>query len=190
LSGVIMIALGALRLGAYIKFIPFPVTVGFTAGIAVIIFASQLHDLFGLVLAGPEPAALVPKLRALFAAAPTVSSQAVAVSGLTIAVILAVRRFRPAWPAMLVAIIAATVAAALLSLDVETIGTRFGGIPRALPWPALPEFGWDRVVAVLPDAIAFALLGSIESLLSAVVADSMSGDRHRSNCELVAQGVA
>ena len=190
LSGFFMMALGALRLGAYVKFIPFPVTVGFTAGIAVIIAASQLHDLFGLTLAGPEPGDLVPKLRALLASASTASPPAIAVAGLTVAVVLAVRRFRPAWPAMLIAIAVATVAAALMQLDVETIGTRFGGIPRSLPWPALPELGWTRVQAVLPDAIAFALLGSIESLLSAVVADGMSGDRHRSNCELVAQGVA
>ena len=190
LSGLIMIVLGALRLGAYIKFIPFPVTVGFTAGIAIIIFASQLHDLFGLTLSGPEPGDLVPKLRALMASAPTVSVSALAVSALTIIVVLAVRRLRPAWPAMLIAIAFATLAAALLHLDVETIGSRYGGIPRALPWPALPEITWDRVLAVLPDALAFALLGSIESLLSAVVADGMSGDRHRSNGELVAQGIA
>lgn len=190
LSGFFMIALGGLRLGAYVKFIPFPVTVGFTAGIAVIIFASQLHDLFGLTLAGPEPGDLVPKLRALLASASTASPPAIAVAGLTIAVVVATRRFKPAWPAMLIAIAVATVVTVAMQLDVETIGTRFGGIPRSLPWPAFPELGWERIQAVLPDAVAFALLGSIESLLSAVVADGMSGDRHRSNGELVAQGIA
>ena len=190
MSGFFMMALGWLRLGAYIKFIPYPVTVGFTAGIAVIILASQLRDLFGLTLSVPEPGDLVPKLRALLAAADTVSPQAVAVAALTMVAILAVRRWRPAWPALLVAVVLATVVTFALQLDVETIGSRFGGIPRSLPLPALPDFTWDRVLSVLPDAIAFALLGSIESLLSAVVADGMTGRRHRSNCELVAQGVA
>jgi len=100
------------------------------------------------------------------------------------------KRFRPHWPGMLIAVGVASLAAALLALPVETIGTRFGGIPRSLPWPALPAFTIDKAMSVLPDAVAFALLGAIESLLSAVVADGMTGRRHRSNCELVAQGFA
>jgi sulfate permease, SulP family len=112
------------------------------------------------------------------------------VVGLTILTILAVRRFRPHWPAFLVAVALASAAAWLLGLPAETIGSRFGGVPRALPLPALPEFSLDKDRAVLPDAAAFALLGATESLLSAVVADGMTGRRHRSNCELVAQGAA
>lgn len=190
MSGVILAVIGFLRLGTYIKFIPYPVTVGFTAGIAVIIFASQLSEMFGLALDGKEPGALVPKLMALADAAGTVNVVAMAVAGLTIAIIVGLKRVRPNWPGMLVAVGVASIVVALLSLPVETIGTRFGGIPRSLPLPALPAFTVEKALAVLPDAIAFALLGAIESLLSAVVADGMTGRRHRSNCELVAQGFA
>ncbi|MEM5581598.1 SulP family inorganic anion transporter [Roseibium sp. AS2] len=190
MSGVFMLAGGYLRLGTYIKFIPYPVTVGFTAGIAVIIFASQLKDLFGLTLAGAEPGEFIERLAALSAAAPTVNAAAVTVAVLTIGLILVLKRLRPGWPGMLFAVTAASLAAALFALPVETIGTRFGGIPRSLPLPALPPLDVGLMLAVLPDALAFALLGSIESLLSAVVADGMTGRRHRSNCELVAQGLA
>jgi len=190
MAGVFLIAAGWLRLGAYVKFIPYPVTVGFTAGIAVIIFASQLHDLFGLTLTAKEPSDLVPKLEALGGAAATVNPAAVALAALTIAVILGLKRWRPHWPGLLVAVAAASLAAALFHLPVETIGTQFGGIPRTLPEPALPVFSLDKMTAMLPDAVSFALLAAIESLLSAVVADGMTGRRHRSNCELVAQGVA
>ncbi len=190
LSGAILLCVGALRLGTFIKYIPYPVTVGFTAGIAVIIFASQLKELLGLKLAGNEPGPFIPKLAALGQALPTINPAAVVVAALSIAVILAVRRFRPHWPAFL---IAASIAALLVwafGLPVETIGTRFGGIPSSLPTPSLPVLSVEKIVAVLPAALSFALLGGIESLLSAVVADSMTGRRHRSNCELVAQGVA
>jgi len=190
LAGLFLLVIGYARLGTYIKFIPYPVTVGFTAGIAVIITASQLRDMFGLALDGAEPGDFVPKLRALFAVADTFTPAAVGIALLTIVVIAGLRRVRPTWPGMLIAIVVASAAAYLLALPVETIGTRFGGIPRTLPWPALPDFSLDKIRAVLPDAIAFALLGSIESLLSAVVADGMTGRRHRSNCELVAQGFA
>jgi SulP family sulfate permease len=189
LSGVILLAIGLLRLGTFIKYIPYPVTVGFTAGIAVIIFASQIKELLGLTLHS-EPGPFLPKLQALAGALPTASPAAVVVAALAIGAILAVRRWRPHWPAFLIAVALATVAAALLGLPVETIGTRFGGIPRSLPLPQLPPFSIEKMADVLPSAISFALLGGIESLLSAVVADSMSGRRHRSNCELVAQGLA
>jgi len=190
MSGVFLLALGFLRLGTYIKFIPYPVTVGFTAGIAVIIFASQLSELFGLKLDGGEPGALVPKLRALTAAWGTFNPAAILIAFLTVATIAALKRWRPSWPGMLIGVAAASVVAAMLALPVETIGTRFGGIPRSLPLPDLPAFDVAAMLAVLPDAIAFTLLGAIESLLSAVVADGMTGRRHRSNCELVAQGFA
>ena len=189
LSGVMMAVAGLLRLGTFIKFIPFPVTVGFTAGIAVIIFASQIRELLGLRLTD-EPGELLEKLPALWAARDTITPAAVALSLGTIAMILGLRRLRPHWPGMLIAIGIAAVGTALLGLPVETIGTRFGGIPSSLPMPRLPDLSLDRIVAVLPAALSFTLLGSIESLLSAVVADGMTGRRHRSNCELVAQGVA
>src|SRR6201999_2378282 len=190
MAGFILIAAGLLRLGTYIKFIPYPVTVGFTAGIAVIIFASQLKDLFGITLPGKEPGELIPKLEALAHALPTVNISTVAVSAGSIAVIFILRKLRPNWPGILIAVAAAALVSWALSLPVETIGTRFGGIPRELPLPALTAFSLEKARAVLPDAIAFSLLGAIESLLSAVVADGMTGRRHRSNCELVAQGFA
>ena len=190
LSGLILLALGLLRLGTFIKYIPYPVTVGFTCGIATIILASQLKDLFGLKLAGAEPGPLLAKLQALAAAAPSAGAPTIAVGAATIAVVVLVRRWRPHWPAYLIAVALAAIAAALAGLPVETIGSKFGGIPHALPAPRLPPLSLARIAEVLPAALSFALLGGIESLLSAVVADSMSGRRHRSNCELVAQGAA
>jgi SulP family sulfate permease len=190
MAGVFLIGAGLLRLGTYIKFIPYPVTVGFTAGIAVIIFATQLKDLFGVTLATKEPGELLPKLAALAGALHTANAAAIVVGALCIVVIVVLRHLRPHWPGILIAVAIAAFATWLLSLPLETIGTRFGGIPRQLPQPAWPIFSFEMMRAVLPDAIAFALLGAIESLLSAVVADGMTGRRHRSNCELVAQGFA
>lgn len=189
MAGLMMIAAGFLQLGTYIKYIPLPVTVGFTAGIAVIIFASQMKELLGLDIAH-EPAALAPKLAAIWNALPTVNIAAVALSALAIALIVGVRRWRPKWPGMLIAVALTAALAALFGLDVATIGTRFGEVPHMLPAPSLPAFDFAKISAVFPDALSIALLGSIESLLSAVVADGMSGRKHRSNCELVAQGAA
>ena len=190
ISGAILLAVGYLRLGTFIKYIPYPVTVGFTSGIAVIILASQLKDLLGLKLHGAEPGPFLPKIVALATALPSMSVPAVMVALLSIAIIRTLRRLRPHWPGFLIAVAAAAFAVWLFALPVETIGTRFGGIPRSLPAPHLPDLSLAKIGAVLPSALSFALLGGIESLLSAVVADSMSGRRHRSNCELVAQGVA
>jgi len=190
MAGVFLIAAGFLRLGTYIKFIPYPVTVGFTAGIAVIIFASQLRDLLGITLTGKEPGEFLPKLEVLAGGLHTANASAVAVAAVSIAIIVVLRKLRPHWPGILIAVVVAALATWALSLPLETIGTRFGGIPRQLPSPAWPLFSLEKARAVLPDAIAFALLGAIESLLSAVVADGMTGRRHRSNCELVAQGFA
>jgi sulfate permease, SulP family len=190
MAGVILIAVGLLRLGTFVKYIPYPVTIGFTSGIAVIIFSGELADLFGLKLSGKEPGPLVPKLLALLDAASTVSPPAVAIAAVSLVAITAVRRWRPHWPAYLIAVALASIAAFAFHLHVETIATRFGGIPSALPLPHLPELSRGKLIEMMPSALAFALLGSIESLLSAVVADSMTGRRHRSNAELVAQGIA
>jgi len=190
LSGLMLSAIGFLRLGTYIKFIPYPVTVGFTSGIAVIIFASQIKELLGLTLSQAEPGPLLEKLSVLWQDLPTADPATIALALAAIVIIVGLKRFRPHWPGMLVAVGATALAAALMNLDVGTIGTRFGGIPSTLPMPSLPALDLAKIQAVLPSAIAFALLGSIESLLSAVVADGMTGRRHRSNCELVAQGVA
>lgn len=188
MSGAMLLVGGFLRLGTYVKFIPYPVTVGFTAGIAVIIFASQIRDLLGLTFAGKEPGELLPKLAAIGDALPSFTPAAFALALLTIGVIAGLKRLRPHWPGMLIAVSLAAAVTGIFALPVETIGSKFGGIPRSLPLPSLPVFSWDLAQAVLPDAIAFALLGAIESLLSAIVADGMTGRRHRSNCELVAQG--
>ena len=190
MAGVFLMVAGFLRLGDYIKFIPYPVTVGFTAGIAVIIFASQLKDLFGLTLQGKEPGEFIAKIEALAPAFGTVNPATVGLAVLTIGLIVGLKRLQPHWPGLLIAVVAASLATWALGLPVETIGTRFGGIPAMLPAPSLPDITFAKMQAVLPDAVAFALLGAIESLLSAVVADGMTGRRHRSNCELVAQGVA
>jgi SulP family sulfate permease len=190
LSGLVLLALGFARLGTFIKYIPYPVTVGFTAGIAVIIFASQIKELFGLTLQGSEPGPLIAKLGVLIEALPTLNIFALGVSVVTVALIFGLRRYHPKWPGMLIAVAFASLASLLLHLPIETIGTRFGGIPQTLPAPSLPLFSIDKILPLLPAAFSFALLGSIESLLSATVADSMTGARHRSNCELVAQGFA
>ena len=189
LSGLMLTLGGLLRLGSLIRYVPHAVTVGFTTAIAVVITASQLKDLFGLRLSAPEPGEFGPKLLALGQAMPTASPAALAVGGGCIAVAFALSRWRPSWPALLIGVVVATLAATVLHLDIETIGSRFGGIPSGLPAPHLPVVTMTKVLAILPAAAAFTLLGGIESLLSATVADGMSGRRHRSNIELVAQGV-
>jgi SulP family sulfate permease len=190
MAGFFLLGMGFLRLGTYIKFIPYPVTVGFTAGIAVIIAASEIRDFMGLTLTVPEPGAVIPRLITLGAAFPTTNPAARALGVGTLALIFGLKKWKPTWPGMLIAVATAATIAVAFQLPVETIGTRFGGIPRSLPAPHLPDLTFAKMQAVLPDAFAFALLGAIESLLSAVVADGMTGRRHRSNCELVAQGVA
>jgi sulfate permease, SulP family len=190
MSGVLMLLAGMLRLGRLVRLIPPPVVIGFTAGIAVIILASQMHDLLGLQLAGAEPPAFVPKLLALWHAAATFNPYALFIAAGTIAGIVLLRRYAPRAPALLIMVIAAAVLVALPAMPVETIGTHFGAIPRGLPAPSWPAISWQRVLALLPLATSFALLGAIESLLSAVVADGMTGRQHRSDSELMAQGVA
>lgn len=190
LSGLMLTLIGALRLGSLIRHIPHAVTVGFTAGIAITILASQLKDLFGLRLDGPEPGPFFAKLPVLAKALPSASPAAFGLALAVVVVTLAVRRARPLWPSMLIGVAAAAIAAAALHLPVETIGSRFGGIPHGLPMPHLPAIAPARLLAVLPSALSFTLLGGIESLLSAVVADGMTGRRHRSNMELIAQGAA
>ena len=189
-SGALLTLAGLLRLGSLIRHIPHAVTVGFTCGIAVTILASQLKDLGGLKLAGPEPGPLIPKLGALGQAMGSLNPLALALGAGVTALIFLIRRFRPNWPGMLIALSLAAGLAAWLHLPVETIGSRFGGIPHVLPLPRLPEISLAKLLAVLPAALSFTLLGGVESLLSAKVADSMTARRHRSNMELVGQGIA
>jgi sulfate permease, SulP family len=190
MAGAMMVIFGLLRLGSLIRHIPHAVLAGFTAGIAVIIFASQIKDLLGLTLAAKEPSALLPKLAALATALPSISPAALAISATAVLIILVLKRHRPNWPVLLIGVGFATLLATLFQLPVETIGTRFGGIPSSLPWPAMPVITTERLWTILPDALAIAALAGIESLLSAAVADGMSGRQHRPNIELVAQGLA
>ncbi len=190
MSGLILATMGLLRLGALIRYIPHAVTVGFTAGIGVVILASQVKDLLGLVLPAKEPGPFLPKLAALRDVLPTASLPAMGVAALCIGLVLAARRWRPTWPALLIAVAGGTLLATLLDLPVATIGSAFGTIPHSLPAPALPGLSAARLIELLPTAFAFAVLGGIESLLSAVVAERMGGGRHRPDIELLAQGVA
>ena len=190
MSGLMLTLLGVLRLGSLIRHIPQAVTVGFTCGIAAVILASQLKDLGGLTLSGPEPGSLFPKLAALAHALPTFNASALFLGLATAGSIFAMNRLRASWPGMLLAVVAASAVTFALHLPVETIGTRFGALPHGLPMPRLPHFTWQHLLPLLPAAFSFTLLGGIESLLSAKVADGMTGRKHRSNMELVAQGVA
>ena len=190
ISGILLVLIGLSRLGSLIRHIPHAVTVGFTAGIAIIILASQLKDLGGLKLSGAEPGLLLPKLQALAAALGTLNPAALSLGIGSAALIFLQRRFKPNWPGMLLAVIVASVITKLLHLPVETIGSRFGELPHGLPAPALPQVSAELMVRLLPVALSFTLLGGVESLLSAKVADSMTGRKHRSNMELVAQGIA
>ena len=190
LSGLMLTLIGLLRLGSLIRYIPHAVAVGFTCGIAVTILASQLKDLGGLTLAGVEPGPLFPKLAVLSQALPTLSPSAFGVGVGSAAVIFVLRYWRPTWPGMLIAVVAASIAALLFHLPIETIGSHFGGVPHGLPAPRLPLVTLSRLLEILPTALSFTLLGGVESLLSAKVADGMTGRKHRYNMELVAQGIA
>ncbi len=189
MAGLMLIVLGVAGLGGVIKFIPHPVTTGFTAGIALIIFTSQIKDLLGLQV-GTLPVSFIGKWHTYFTGASAVSLPVITVSVLTLAILVAWPRLRNRVPGPFVALVVTTVLVKALHLPVETIGSRFGEIHAALPMPRLPSLAWDDMGRLVQPAFTIALLGGIESLLSAVVADGMIGSRHRSNMELVAQGVA
>jgi sulfate permease, SulP family len=190
LSGLMLTLIGLLRLGSLIRYIPHAVTVGFTCGIAITILASQLKDLGGLTLPGVEPGPLFPKLAMLAQALPTFNAAAFGIGAGSAILILVLQHWRPTWPAMLIAVGGASIAALLFHLPVETIGSHFGGIPQGLPAPRWPAVTVSGVLDILPTALSFTLLGGVESLLSAKVADGMTGRKHRYNMELVAQGIA
>lgn len=189
LAGVMMVLMGIARFGVFLKFIPYPVTVGFTSGIALVIFSSQIKDFFGLAI-DTVPADFAEKWVVYARMLPTWHPASLCIGAGTLTLIFLLRRFFPKLPCVIIAIVLATAVTAFLSLPIETIQTKFGAIPDTLPSPSLPLFSLERITSVFPDAIAIALLGAIESLLSAVVADGMTGHKHRSNCELIAQGLA
>ncbi len=190
LSGAMLILVGLLRLGSLIRHIPHPVMIGFTSGIAVTILASQLKDLAGLRLGVPEPGPLLAKLGVLHAALPTLNPAALGIGCGVAALVFLLRAWRPSWPGMLIAVVLASLLCMGLNLPVETIASRFGELPRSLPMPHWPVLSLALVWQVLPMALSFTLLGAVESLLSARVADGMTGRKHRSNMELLAQGAA
>ena len=189
LAGLILIVAGYAKLGKLIKFVPHPVVTGFTAGIAVIIASTQVKDFLGLAI-DEVPADFIPQWLAYFAALDRISVPTLMVGAGALALILVLRKVSPRLPGYLIAIVAASLAVAALSLPVDTIGSRFPDIPAGLPMPALPEITLAKIQAVMPSAFTIAFLAGIEALLSAVVADGMAGTRHRSNQELVGQGVA
>ncbi|MBI3549374.1 MAG: STAS domain-containing protein [Elusimicrobia bacterium] len=188
-AGGILIAMGVFRLGAAIKFIPYPLTVGFTAGIAVVIFSSQVKDLLGLKT-GPLPADFIDKWREYFAHLGSADPATVALSLVSLGIITGWQKISRRVPGPFVAIVAVTALVQAAGIPVETIGSRFGELPAGLPRPALPSLSLSEWARLIRPAFTIALLGAIESLLSATVADSMIGSRHRSNTELIGQGIA
>ncbi|MBK6412217.1 SulP family inorganic anion transporter [Sphingopyxis sp.] len=189
MAGVILFVAGIARLGQMIKFIPHPVVTGFTAGIAVIIASSQVKDFLGLSLTS-VPADFLPKWQAYFGALPTAQFTTVCVGFGALVTIVILRRLTPRLPGFLIAVLLSSVAVAVLNLPVDTVGSRFPEMPSGLPMPALPQFTLAKIQELLPAAFTIAFLAGIEALLSAVVADGMTGTRHRSNQELVGQGIA
>lgn len=189
LAGLVLLVLGFSGFGKLIKYIPYPVTTGFTAGIGILIFSQQVKDFVGLRIAVLPPD-FPSQWAAYLQTAATARLPAIAVGTTTLLLLLLSRRLAPRVPAAVVAIAAATAAAVLLQLPVETIGSRFGGIPGGFPVPSVPAFSWTLMRELLPEAFAIAFLISIETLLSAVVGDGMTGERHDSDMELVAQGCA
>ena len=189
MAGVILVALGVTGMGTAVRFIPRPVVVGFTNGIAVLIASTQIRDLFGLKI-DHVPGEFVPRMAALAAHAGTWSPTAAALAAGTLVIVVLMNRFYARVPGSIVALCLGTAAIAFFGLNVDTIGLRFGGIPSGLPPIHLPTFRPDLIGGLLMPAVTVAMLGAIESLMSAMVADRMSGDRHYSNVELVAQGLA
>lgn len=194
MAGVFLALFGVCRMGALIRFIPFPVTTGFTSGIAVTIFCTQVKDILGLEI--PDnvsvPADFIGKWQCYFSHWDTINPWATALTLFTVGVIAAVRRWAPRWPAMLVGMLAATAVYVLLDLDacgVRDIRSQFGELPAGLPMPSLPHFEWAALPGLVQPALVIALLAAIESLLSASVADGMTGSRHKPNAELLAQGI-
>ncbi len=189
MAGIMLIIMGFARMGALIKFIPFPVTTGFTTGIAVVIFSSQIKDFLGLKMEH-VPSEFLVKWGAYFQHIKTVDPSTAGIGILTIVTIILTRKFFPKIPAMLMGMIVATAVASLFGLDVQTIGSRFGDLPSTLPKPDISLFDWGRMRELISPSFTVAMLAAIESLLSATVADGMTGGRHRSNTELIAQGIA
>jgi len=189
MAGALLLGAAVLRLGNLIEYVPEAVVNGFTIGIAAIIATSQLKDFLGLSLAS-VPADFLEKIPALWAARDTLSIPSIAIALATMLLITTFRRAAPRAPGLIVAVALTSAAAAFLDLRVDTIGSRFGALPSALPLPSLPDMSIERMVSLLPSAFTIAFLAGVESLLSAIVADRMTQSRHRPNAEVLAQGAA
>lgn len=189
MAGVMLVGMGLTGLGQAVRYIPRPVTIGFTNGIALLIASTQIKDFLGLATP-PVPSEFFPRMSLLAEHVGTLDLRTVGVAVMALAIILLWPKINRRVPGTIVALFATTLAVTLLHLPVATIGSKFNGIPTGLPTVALPTLRFDLVLPLLPSAVTVAMLAAIESLLSAVVADNMSGDRHNSNMELVAQGVA
>src|SRR5678809_495033 len=189
MAGVILMLMAVTGLGTAVKYIPRPVTIGFTNGIAILIASTQIKDFLGLET-GAVPSEFLLRMRLLANGLGTIQWPALLIGVSSLLIILLLPRLTKRVPGSIVALVLATLVVAVFGLPVETIGSKFGGIPTGLPHVSLPQFRPDLIVPLLPAAVTVAMLAAIESLLSAVVADSMSGDRHNSNMELLAQGVA
>ena len=189
IAGALLVIMGATGLGTAVKFIPRPVIIGFTNGIALLIASTQIKDFLGLK-AGPVPSEFLKRMEVLITHLGTAQWQTIAVACASLAIILLWPRWNKRVPGSIVALFAATIAVPLLHLPLETVGSRFGGIPQGFPPFTLPHLRAEHILPLLPSAFTVAMLAAVESLLSAVVADGMSGDKHNSNVELVAQGVA
>jgi sulfate permease, SulP family len=189
MAGVMLLFLGFTGLGQAVKFIPRPVVLGFTNGIALLIASTQIKDFLGLTT-NENPSEFFARMTVIAQSLGTISGPACLLGFVSLALVLFIPRKFPRVPGSIVALLFGTIAVMVLPLPVETIGSRFGGIPSGLPTVAMPQFRADLILPLLPSAFTVAFLAAVESLLSAVVADSMSGDRHNSNAELVAQGVA
>jgi sulfate permease, SulP family len=189
MAGIILVGMGVAKLGTMIKFIPHPVITGFTSGIALIIFSGEIKDFLGLRM-GAVPASFIGKVQAYAENASGINATTTAIALLTLGIIILWPRINRRVPGPFVALIVSTAVVAIFHLPVETIGTRFGGISASVPHPQLPHLSFVQVTSLVGPAFTIALLAAVESLLSAVVADGMIGGRHRSNMELVAQGLA
>src|SRR5690606_28703549 len=189
MAGFLIIAMGLARMGNLLKYIPYPLIVGFTSGIAVIIFSSQIKDFFGLPMES-VPADFIAKWGAIFRHLNQINWVSFAIAFSTVVIGLYFHKVTTKVPGSLVAILLSTFAVSVFNLPVATIGSVYGEIPRGLPAPTIPSISYETIKQLIEPAVAIALLGGIESLLSAVVADGMTGSRHRSNAELVAQGAA
>ena len=189
MAGLILLLMGLTGLGAAVRFIPRMVVIGFTNGIAILIASTQIKDFFGLKT-GAVPSEFLPRIKLLLAHAATVNWAALGLGLGTLAIMLVLPRITKRIPASIVALLICTGISTAFHLSVETIGSKFGGIPRGFPTFAFPDFHAENIIPLIPSAFTVALLAALESMLSAVVADGMTGDRHNSNVELVAQGIA